>query len=85
MSTEAKNIHLAAPLLAELEEAARSDHKTPDELVDEVTEHSCASAAGRIFSPTESRKALKAAFSKKTSQKSFISGVGSNTTPKKPR
>jgi metal-responsive CopG/Arc/MetJ family transcriptional regulator len=36
MSTEAKNIRLAAPLLAELEEAARSDHKTPDELVDEV-------------------------------------------------
>jgi metal-responsive CopG/Arc/MetJ family transcriptional regulator len=36
MSTEAKNIHLAEPLLAELEGAARSQQKTPDELADEA-------------------------------------------------
>jgi hypothetical protein len=32
MSTEAKNIHLSEPLLAQLEDTARSLKKTPDEL-----------------------------------------------------
>jgi hypothetical protein len=38
MSTEAKNIHLAEPLLAELEGAARSQQKTPDELAGEAVQ-----------------------------------------------
>jgi len=36
MSTEAKNIHLTEQLLTELEGAARSQRKTPDELADEA-------------------------------------------------
>jgi predicted transcriptional regulator len=38
MSTEAKNIHLAEPLLAELEGAARSQQRTPDELAGEAVQ-----------------------------------------------
>jgi hypothetical protein len=38
MGTEAKNIHLAEPLLAELEGAARSQQKTPDELAGEAVQ-----------------------------------------------
>jgi hypothetical protein len=38
MSTEAKNIHLAEPLLAELEGAARCQQKAPDELAGEAVQ-----------------------------------------------
>jgi hypothetical protein len=38
MSTEAKNIRRAEPLLAELEGAARSQQKTPDELAGEAVQ-----------------------------------------------
>ena len=38
MSPQAKNIHLAEPLLSQLEAAARSQQKTPDELAGEAVQ-----------------------------------------------
>ena len=38
MSTQAKNIHLSEPLLSQLEAAARSQQKTPDELAGEAVQ-----------------------------------------------
>ena len=38
MSAAPKNIHLAEPLLAQLEDAARAQDTTPDELVSNVME-----------------------------------------------
>jgi metal-responsive CopG/Arc/MetJ family transcriptional regulator len=80
MSTETKNIHLAEPLLAELEGVARSEQKSPDELADEAVRAFLRKRRWQDVLTTESRKVLKAESLRKTCQKPFISGVATSAS-----